>query len=98
MINRFWCFVLKIGLNCCEKKSLLVIGKNLCKFEAEGEEFVKFLRLLKTSAFIEGKSENQAAKHFFIHFSIDNLIANISLYALSWPKLNFGSFEIIFKL
>ena len=25
----------------------------------------------------------------------DNLIANISLYALTWPKLNFGSFEII---
>ena len=27
-----------------------------------------------------------------------NLIANISLYALSWPKLNFGSFEVTFKL
>ena len=54
--------------------------------------------LLKTVAFIAGKSENQAAKKIFIRFSIDNLIANISLYALSWPKLNFGSFEIIFKL
>ena len=32
---------------------------------------------------------------------INNYIANISLYALSWPKFNFGcylTFEIIFKL
>ena len=38
---------------------------------------------------------------FFFLFSIENLIANISFYALSWPKLNFGcyfTFEIIFKL
>jgi hypothetical protein len=51
---------------------------------------------VKTVAFIAGKSENQAAKFFFIHFSIDN----ISFYALSWLKLNFGcylTFEIIFK-
>jgi len=53
---------------------------------------------LKTVAFIVGKSENQVVKKIFISFFIDNLIANISLYALSWPKLNFGSFEIIFKL
>jgi hypothetical protein len=33
-----------------------------------------------------------------LRFSIDDLIANISLYALSWPELNFGPFEIIFKL
>jgi hypothetical protein len=55
--------------------------------------------LLKTVAFIAGKSENQAAKQYFIRFSIDNLIANISLYALNWSKLNFGcylTFEIIF--
>ena len=35
----------------------------------------------------------------FIRFSIENLIANISFYVLSWPKLNFGcylTFEIIF--
>jgi hypothetical protein len=51
--------------------------------------------LLKTVAFIAGKSENQAAKKFLICFSIDNLIANISLYASSWPKLNFGSLEIV---
>ena len=54
--------------------------------------------LVKEVAFIAGKSENQADKKKIIGFSIDNLIANISLYALSWPKLNFGSFEIIFKL
>ena len=36
---------------------------------------------LKTVAFIAGKSENQAAKKKFIRFFIDNLIANISLYA-----------------
>ena len=54
---------------------------------------------LKTVAFIAGKSENPADQKKFIHFFIDNLIANISLYALSWPKLNFGfylTFEIIF--
>ena len=33
----------------------------------------------KTVAFIAGKSEDQVAKVFFIYFSIDNLIANISL-------------------
>ena len=57
--------------------------------------------MLKTVAFIAGKSENQATKIFLIHFSIDNLIAKISLYALSWSKLNLDhlqSFEIIFKL
>ena len=54
--------------------------------------------LLKTVAFIAGKSENQAAEKFFIHFFIDNLIANISLYALSWPKLNFGCYPTFFKL
>ena len=55
--------------------------------------------LLKTVAFIEGKKKSSNPK-FFIHFSIENLIANISFYALSWPKLNFGcylTFEIIFK-
>ena len=37
---------------------------------------------------------------FFYFFSTENLIANISFYALSWPKLNFRcylTFEIIFK-
>ena len=55
--------------------------------------------ILKEDAFIAGKSENQAAKKKIIRFFIDILIANISLYALSWPKLNFGcylTFEIIF--
>jgi hypothetical protein len=54
---------------------------------------------LKTVAFIAAKSENPADQNFFIRFFIDNLIANISLYALSRPKLNFGcylTFEIIF--
>ena len=53
---------------------------------------------LKTVAFIAGKSENSADQKKFIRFFIDNLIANISLYALSWPKLNFGcylTFQII---
>ena len=55
--------------------------------------------LLKTVVFIAGK-ENPATQFFFIPFSIENLIANISYYALSWPKLNFGcyvTFEIILK-
>ena len=54
---------------------------------------------VKTVAFIAGK-KNPATQKFFIRFSIENLIANISFYALSWPKLNFGcylTFEIIFK-
>ena len=56
------------------------------------------IEVLKTVAFIAGKSENSADQKKYICFFIDNLIANISLYELSWPKLNFGSFEIIFKL
>jgi hypothetical protein len=55
--------------------------------------------LLKTVAFIAGK-KNPAVQKKFIRFSIENLIANISFYALSWLKLNFGchlTFEIIFK-
>ena len=46
--------------------------------------------MVKEVAFIAGKSENQAAKKCFIHFSIDNWIGNISFYALWLPKLNFG--------
>jgi hypothetical protein len=74
-------------------------GKDTTYFRDLFSIFLTFL-FLKTVAFIAGKSENQAAKFFFIPFSIDNLIANISFYALSWPKLNFGcylTFEIIFK-
>ena len=54
---------------------------------------------LKTVAFIAGK-KNPAVQKFFMCFSIESLIANISFYALSWPKLNFGcylTFKIIFK-
>ena len=53
-------------------------------------------RILKEVAFIAGKSETKQPQFFIF---IDNLIANIRLYALSWPKLNFGcylTFEIIF--
>ena len=56
------------------------------------------LGMLKTVAFIAGK-KNPAVQKIYIHFSIENFITNISLYALSWPKLNFGcylTFEIIF--
>ena len=55
--------------------------------------------ILKTVAFVAGISENPADQKCVYSFCIDNSIANISLYALSWPKLNFGcylSFEIIF--
>ena len=54
--------------------------------------------IIKTVAFIAGK-KNPATQNFFIPFAIENLITNISFYALSWPKLNFGwylIFEIIF--
>ena len=49
---------------------------------------------LKTVAFIAG-NKNPATQIFFIHFSIENLIANISFYALSWPELNFGSYDAL---
>ena len=54
---------------------------------------------LKTVAFIAG-NKNLAVQKFFIQFSNETFIANISLDALSWPKLKFGcylTFEIIFK-
>jgi hypothetical protein len=57
------------------------------------------LQFLKTVAFIAAKSKNPSDQKKIIRFFSDNLIANISLYALSWPKLNFGcylNFEIIF--
>ena len=63
------------------------------------QEVFPMLNVLKTVGFIASK-KNPATPKFFIHFSIENLIANISFYALSWPKLNFGcylTFEIIFK-
>ena len=47
--------------------------------------------LLKTVAFIAGK-KNPADQKFYIRFSIENLVVNISFYALSWLKLNFGSY------
>ena len=56
---------------------------------------------LKTVAFIAGKSENPADQKKIIHFFTDNLIANISLYALSWPKLNLDAVSLLksfFKL
>ena len=46
---------------------------------------------LKTVAFIAGK-KNPAVQNFYICFSIENLIVNISFYALSWLKLNFGCY------
>ena len=54
--------------------------------------------LLKTVAFIADK-KNPATQNIFIRFSIESFIANITLYVLSWPKLNFGcylTFEIMF--
>ena len=50
-------------------------------------------------AFIAGITKKKC-QNFFIHFSIDNSIANISLYAPSCSKLNFGyylTFKIIFQ-
>ena len=47
---------------------------------------------LKTVAFIASKSENPADQKKHIRFFIDNLITNVSLYALSWPTLNFGCY------
>ena len=61
--------------------------------------WLDFFGKLKTVAFIADKSENLAAQIFFILFTIDNLIANITLYAFNLPKLNSGWYltcEIIF--
>ena len=83
--------------NGCKK----VLGLWLILFVTEGQTFhwlyATFCRL-KTVVFIAGK-KNPATEKKIIRFSIENLIANISFYALSWPKLNFGcylTFEIIF--
>ena len=60
--------------------------------------FLPIFDQLKTVAFIAGKKSPAIPKKF-IRFSIENFIANISFYALSWPKLNFGCYltlEIIF--
>ena len=46
---------------------------------------------VKTVASIAGK-KNPADQNFYIRFSIENLIVNISFYALSWLKLNFGRY------
>ena len=56
--------------------------------------FIFTVKLLKTVAFSAGK-KNPATQKFFIHFFIENFIAKISLYALSWPKLNFGCYHTL---
>ena len=56
--------------------------------------------MLKPKAIIAGIMENQAARKNIIRFSFDNSIANISLYALSCLKFNFGyfiTFETVFQ-
>ena len=55
------------------------------------------ITILKTIAFNAGKKPSNP----IIGVSIENFIANISLYALSWPTLNFGcylTFKLFFKL
>ena len=76
-----------------------VRGKNLTRRKIITQVRLQAEQVLKTVAFITGEKKIQQSKIFFIHFSIENLIANISFYALRWPKLNFGcylTFEIIF--
>ena len=59
---------------------------NILKFDMKKmKNKTKSIKMLKTVAFIAGK-KNPAIQKIFIRFSIENLIANISLYALSWPK------------
>ena len=53
--------------------------------------WLEFFPQLKTVAFIASK-KNPAIQTIFIRFSIENLIANISLYVLSRPKLNYGCY------
>ena len=80
-----------VGLDCC----------TLChKVRIQNPMVIRENSKLKTVAFIAGK-KNPAIQIFFICCSIENMIANISFYVLSWPKLNFGcylTFEIIFKV
>jgi hypothetical protein len=80
-----------LPVNCsCGVQSFLLILKTL---------LFDHSTLLKTNVFIAGK-KNPATQIFFIGFSIENLIANIGFYALSWPKLNFtiSPLKSFFKL
>ena len=45
-------------------------------------------RIIASEQDLPVKAKNSAARKFIIRFSIDNYIANISLCALTWPKLN----------
>ena len=47
LCQKNWYFVTKIVLTYCDKKIVLLIEKNVCKFEAEGREFAIFLRSLE---------------------------------------------------
>ena len=47
---------------------------------------------VKIVAFIAGKKSSNPKNFYSFHFSLENLIANISFYALSWSKLNFGCY------
>ena len=47
--------------------------------------FKSFSGLSAKDSCIYRKSENPADQKIFIRFSINNVIANVSLYVLSWP-------------
>ena len=74
-------------------KTRLLIMKNLLHMW-----LFSWKRKLKRVAFIVVE-KNPADQNFYIRFSIENWIVNISFYELSWLKLNFGcylTFENIF--
>ena len=60
-----WYFVTKIVLSYCEKKNVLLIKKNLLKFEAEGREFAKCLRSLEQ--FIQTVKGNKTQWDITVH-------------------------------
>ena len=61
--NYMWYFVAIIVLTSCEKKTVLVIIKNVFKFSTFRLEFAKFLRLLKQ--FIRTEHCSEGSEQFY---------------------------------
>ena len=71
-----WYFVTKIVLIYCEKKNVPVIRK-IWKFEAEGQDFAKFLRSLE-------RSEKNLVTECFCNFFLE--LINWNNYISNWKK------------
>jgi hypothetical protein len=67
------------------------------------EPVLRYSKVASSSTLFSKAKSNyrgyEATRIFFINFSFDSYIANISLYAFSCPKFNFAyyfTFEILF--